>query len=205
MDLVTLTTFAIALAIAAAIPGPGIAALVGRSLASGFWPTLPMVLGFIAGDLTYLTLAVFGLAFIAKGLGTFLFVVKWGGIVYLGYLAWKFWNTQPQALKSDEAARPTTTLSSFLGGFAVTLSNPKTITFYLALVPTLVDITRITLVSYGQLALVVFVVLSIVITSYVALAAHARTLFTKPTALRRMNRVAATCLAGAAVGMATKT
>ena len=41
------TATAFALALAAAIPGPGIAAVVGRALASGFRPTLPMILGLI--------------------------------------------------------------------------------------------------------------------------------------------------------------
>lgn len=204
MDIVTLSTFAIPLAIAAAIPGPGIAALVGRSLATGFWPTLPMVLGLVAGDLSYLTLAVFGLAFIAQGLGTFFIVVKWAGIAYLAYLAWKFWHAEARALSPVTEAKTNSVVSSFLAGLAVTVSNPKTITFYLALVPTLLDITKVTLVSYGQLALVVFVVVSGVITCYVALAAKARSLFNKPSTLKRMNRVAATFLAGAAVGIAAK-
>lgn len=205
MDSITLSTFAIALTVAAIIPGPGIAALVGRSLATGFWPTLPMVLGLIVGDLTYLTLAVFGLAFVAQGLGTFFFIVKWAGIGYLAYLAWKFWSAEAQALSQTTVTRSNSILSSFLAGLAVTLGNPKTITFYLALTPTLLDISNVTLVSYGQLTLVVFAVLSVVITSYVALAAKARSLFRKPTALKRMNRVAATFLAGAAIGIATKT
>lgn len=204
MDIVTLSTFAIPLAIAAAIPGPGIAALVGRSLATGFWPTLPMVLGLVAGDLSYLTLAVFGMAFIAQGLGAFFIVVKWAGIAYLAYLAWKFWHAEARALSQVTEAKSNSVVSSFLAGLAVTVSNPKTITFYLALVPTLLDITKVTLVSYGQLALVVFVVVSGVITCYVALAAKARSLFNKPSTLKRMNRVAATFLAGAAVGIAAK-
>lgn len=205
MDIVTLSTFAIPLAIAAAIPGPGIAALVGRSLATGFWPTLPMVLGLVAGDLSYLTLAVFGLAFIAQGLGTFFIIVKWAGIAYLAYIAWKFWHAEPTVLSEETSAKPGSALSSFLAGLAVTISNPKTITFYLALVPTLLDITKVTLASYGQLSLIVFVVVSGVITCYVALAAKARSLFKQPSALKRMNRVAATFLAGAAVGIAAKT
>jgi hypothetical protein len=58
--------YCIALAIAAAIPGPGIVALVARALGSGFRATLPMALGLALGDLVYLTAAVLGLAFIAK-------------------------------------------------------------------------------------------------------------------------------------------
>lgn len=204
MDLTTLATFAIALGIAAAIPGPGVAALVGRSLATGFRPTLPMVLGLIAGDLTYLTVAVLGLAFIAESLGTFFFVVKWAGIGYLLYLAWKFWTAQSGALAAKSNVKSATAFQTFLAGLAVTLGNPKTITFYLALTPTIVDVTHLTLISYLELVGIVFLVLGVVITSYVALAARARTAFEKPAALKRLNRTAATLLAGAAAGLAFK-
>lgn len=204
MDLTTLATFAIALGIAAAIPGPGVAALVGRSLATGFRPTLPMVLGLVAGDLTYLTVAVLGLAFIAESLGTFFFVVKWGGIAYLLYLAWKFWTAQSDALTAQSNVQSATAFQTFLAGLAVTLGNPKTITFYIALTPTIVDVTQLTLVSYLELVGIVFLVTGIVITSYVALASRARTAFSKPAALKRLNRTAATLLVGAAAGLAFK-
>lgn len=204
MDLTTLVTFAVALGIAAAIPGPGVAALVGRSLATGFRPTLPMVLGLIAGDLTYLTVAVLGLAFIAESLGTFFFVVKWAGIAYLLYLAWKFWTAQSDKLIANNNAKTATPFQTFLAGLAVTLGNPKTITFYLALTPTIVDVTHLTLISYLELVGIVFAVLGVVITPYVALAARARTTFEKPAALKRLNRTAATLLAGAAAGLAFK-
>lgn len=204
MDLTTLVTFAVALGIAAAIPGPGVAALIGRSLATGFRPTLPMVLGLIAGDLTYLTVAVLGLAFIAESLGTFFFIVKWAGIAYLLYLAWKFWTAQSNKLTANNNAKTATPFQTFLAGLAVTLGNPKTITFYLALTPTIVDVTHLTLISYLELVGIVFVVLGVVITPYVALAARARTTFEKPAALKRLNRTAATLLAGAAAGLAFK-
>ena len=204
MDLTTLVTFAMALGIAAAIPGPGVAALVGRSLATGFRPTLPMVLGLIAGDLTYLTVAVLGLAFIAESLGAFFFVVKWAGTAYLLYLAWKFWTVKNGTLVASDNAKAATPFRTFLAGLAVTLGNPKTITFYLALTPTIVDVTHLTLISYLELVGIVFLVLGVVITPYVALAARARTTFEKPVAIRRLNRTAAALLAGAAAGLAFK-
>lgn len=204
MDLTTLMTFAVALGIAAAIPGPGVAALVGRSLATGFKPTLPMVLGLIAGDLIYLTIAVLGLAFIADSLGTFFFVVKWAGIAYLLYLAWKFWSSESGPLAANANVTNASPFQTFLAGLAVTLGNPKTITFYLALTPTIVDVANLTLISYLELVGIVLAVLGVVITSYVALAAKARTAFAKPAALRRLNRTAATLLAGAAAGLAFK-
>ena len=48
-DLLTLSAFTIAYAIAVLVPGPGVAAVVARALGGGFWAAFPMVLGILAG------------------------------------------------------------------------------------------------------------------------------------------------------------
>src|SRR4051794_11803772 len=70
MTLTGFITYSGALAVAAAIPGPGITALVARALGSGFRSSLVMSLGLILGDLSYLTAVVLGLAFVAQTFGT---------------------------------------------------------------------------------------------------------------------------------------
>jgi len=54
--------YIIALGIAAAIPGPGMIALVARSLSTGALTGFTLLFGIILGDLLYLSFAVFGLA-----------------------------------------------------------------------------------------------------------------------------------------------
>ncbi|MGO8085273.1 LysE family translocator, partial [Rhizobium leguminosarum] len=52
----------------------------------------------------------------------------------------------------DIAARKSTNIGlSFLSGLLVTLGNPKTMLFYVALVPTLIDIGNIGLRDYALL------------------------------------------------------
>ena len=55
-----------ALGLAAAIPGPGMTALVARSVSGGAVTGFTMLTGLILGDLIYLSVAVFGLAVIAN-------------------------------------------------------------------------------------------------------------------------------------------
>ena len=74
MTLPDFLTYAIALAIAAAIPGPGVIAIVARALGAGLRPTLPMLFGLVLGDVVYLAAAILGLAYVASTFGT-LFVV----------------------------------------------------------------------------------------------------------------------------------
>ena len=52
MTLAGFVAYSGALALAAAIPGPGVTALVARALGSGFRSSLFMSLGLILGDLT---------------------------------------------------------------------------------------------------------------------------------------------------------
>jgi len=198
MDLVTLVAFTIAYAIAVLVPGPGVAAVVARALGGGFRGAVPMVIGILAGDLVYLVFAVFGLAAIAAWFGPVFVIVRWAGAAYLLYVAWKFWTAKP----GTEQVRPKAEehwSKTFLAGLALTLGNPKTIVFYLALLPTVVPLDKpMTALGFTELLLIVVVVLLVIGFGYAALATAAREFFRSQTALRRLNRTAGLMMASAA-------
>ncbi|KRD73067.1 LysE family translocator [Ensifer sp. ENS10] len=203
MTLAALVAYSGALFIAAAIPGPGVTALVARALGSGFRETFFMGLGIVLGDIIYLTAVVLGLALIAQTFTTVFLVVKFAGVLYLGYIAWKLWTAG--LLPEDIKAKPSTSpVMSFLSGLLVTLGNPKTMLFYVALVPTLIDIADIGPRDYGLLLTATFLVLLAVLVPYMLLAARARLLLKQPKALRTLNRVAASVLAGTAAYIAVR-
>jgi threonine/homoserine/homoserine lactone efflux protein len=198
MDIVTLVAFTVAYAIAVIVPGPGVAALVARALGGGFWSAFPMVLGILAGDLVYLVFALFGLAAIATWFGPVFVVVKWAGALYLLYVAWQFWSARPGS-EQIGAKRDGSAWKTFLSGFALTMGNPKTIVFYLALLPTVVPLDRpITPLGFLELTGIVIVVLLAIGCAYAALAAAARDFFTSTKAIRRLNRTAGVIMASAA-------
>jgi threonine/homoserine/homoserine lactone efflux protein len=200
MDFVTLAAFAVAFTIAAASPGPGMGAIVARGLGGGFHAAFPMVLGLVAGDLVYLSFAVFGLAAIAMKFGTLFTVIKYLGAAYLLYLAYKLWTSRPgpDEIRAKAQEKPVRT---FLAGLSLTLGNPKTMVFYLALLPTIVPLERLTLVGFAEMALTVTVLLTLIGSAYGAAAAGARDLFRSPRALLRLNRAAGTAMAGAAAAV----
>ena len=202
MTLAGIITYSGALALAAAIPGPGVTALVARALGSGFRSSLFMV-GLILGDLTYLTAVVLGLAFVAQTFGTIFLIIKWLGVAYLAWLAWTFCSSGITAEKVEARKGKGGAVSSFLAGLTVTLGNPKTMIFYLALTPTLVDLRTITIADYSILALCTIVVLLIVLVP-LALAAKARWFLQTPRALKALNRTAAAFMAGAAAAIAVR-
>jgi threonine/homoserine/homoserine lactone efflux protein len=204
MTLAGFITYSGALAIAAAIPGPGVTALVARALGSGFRSSLFMALGLMVGDLTYLTAVVLGLAFVAQTFGMVFLVIKWLGVAYLAWLAYAFWTSgiTPETIEAKKGKGGL--LSSFVAGLTVTLGNPKTMIFYLALTPTLVDLHTLTAADYGILVGCTVVVLMIVLVPYLALAAKARWLLKTPRALKALNRTAATFMVGAAAAIAAR-
>lgn len=204
MTLAGFIAYSGALAVAAAIPGPGLTALIARALGSGFRSSLFMALGLVLGDLTYLTAAVLGLAFVAQTFGAVFLVIKWLGVAYLAWLAWTFWTAgiTPEAIEARKGKGGS--MASLLAGLTVTLGNPKTMIFYLALTPTLVDLRTVTAADYGLLAACTVAVLLVVLVPYLALAAKARWLLRTPRALRALNRTAAAFMAGAAAAIAAR-
>lgn len=203
MTLAALIAYSGALFVAAAIPGPGITAIVARALGSGFRETFFMGLGLVLGDMMYLTAVILGLAYVAQTFTEVFLIIKIAGALYLGYIAWKLWTAG--LISTDVAARPSTSIGmSFLSGLLVTLGNPKTMLFYVALVPTLLDIRAIGVNDYALLLAATFIVLLVVLVPYMLLAVRARTLLRRPRALQALNRVAASILAGTAAFIATR-
>ncbi|WP_375452720.1 LysE family translocator [uncultured Devosia sp.] len=196
MDVVTLFTFTAAYAIAVLVPGPGVAAVVARALGGGFRGAFPMVLGILAGDLVYFVFAVFGLAAIAHYFGPIFVVIRWAGAAYLLYVAYKFWTARP----GTEQMKPKTesALKTFLAGFSLTLGNPKTIVFYLAILPTVIPLDQMNPLAFAELTLIVVVVLLLIGCGYALLASAAREFFKSPKALGRLNKTAGAMMATAA-------
>ncbi len=204
MTLVSLAAFALALGVAAAIPGPGVAAIVGRALGAGFRGTFPMVLGLVVGDIAYLSAAVFGLAAVAKTFGVAFLVMKWAGAAYLCWLALRLWRAAPGAGLDVAAGARDTALRTFFAGLLVTLGNPKTMVFYLALVPSIVDLPHLTALGFAELVAAVVAVLLVVISAYAYAADRARSLFSSRGTVRLMNRAAGGMMAGAAVAIVAR-
>ncbi|MBZ9789810.1 LysE family translocator [Rhizobium sp. 3T7] len=203
MSFTALFAYGAALFIAAAIPGPGITAIVARALGSNFRETFFMGLGLVLGDMTYLTAVILGLAFVAQTFTEVFIVIKIAGALYLGYIAYKLWTAG--LLPQDVAAKKASSIGmSFLSGLLVTLGNPKTMLFYVALVPTLIDLNSIGLREYGILLATTFVVLLVVLVPYMLLASRARLMLKQPRALQALNKMAAGILASTAAFIATR-
>ena len=193
--LASLLAYSAALGLAAAIPGPGVAALVGQSMGGGLRAALFMLAGIALGDVIYLTVAVAGLSAIAQTFSGVFLAVKLLGGLYLIYLAVRLWTSRA-GMANVGAERKRTELGAFLSGFSVTMGNPKTIIFYLALLPTVLDLHSVGIGKWALLALVTVAVLFVTLTPYAVLASRARSMMKRPATVVRLNRFAAGIIGG---------
>lgn len=203
MEPTALFIFAAALFVAAGSPGPSIAALVARVIAKGHRDVLPFLAAMWIGEAIWLSMAVFGLAFLAQTFHVAFMVLKWAGVAYLAYLAWKMW-TAPVIVSEGEMPSEDTPVRMFLAGMAVTLGNPKIMMFYMALLPTIIDLGSVTLLGWMELTLTLAVVLIAIDLGWVFAAAQARRLLRSVRAIRIANRLSATAMAGAAAAIAAR-
>jgi threonine/homoserine/homoserine lactone efflux protein len=186
-------------AIAIAVPGPGVVAIVARALGSGFRSTIPAAAGTALGDWIWMTLSAFGLALVAQAMGQFFLVVKLGGAAYLLYLGYKYWTAEVGEMTEIV---PAGARQSFLSQLSLTLGNPKAMAFFLALLPTIVDLKTLNAAGYLQLTLATAVLIPAVMLSYAALASRVRVLLTSRNARKGINKTAAVVMIGAGVGVA---
>ena len=89
MSLYGLLVFSAVYLLAVATPGPGVAAIIARSLARGTHGALAFIAGFLIGDLIWFAFAATGLAALAQTAQTVFVVIKYAGAVYLLYLAYR--------------------------------------------------------------------------------------------------------------------
>lgn len=203
MEPLTVVIFAGALLLNAGTPGPSIAALVSRVITSGWRDVIPFVAAMWIGEVIWLSMAIAGLTALAQSFQFGFHVLKWLGIAYLCWLAFKMWR-QPVIENPDELPRRSSSLSMFGAGMALTLGNPKIMVFYIALLPSLIELSTAGFQEWAILAGVTLITLAAIDLMWVFLAHKARLLLRTPRATRIANRIGAVALGGAAATVATR-
>jgi threonine/homoserine/homoserine lactone efflux protein len=204
MNSASIISLAIALFVLAVTPGPGVLATVGRSLSSGFKPAAFFVLGILFGDLFFLSLAILGLGFVAAAMGKFFIIIKILSGGYLVFLGAKLLINPPGNIKIEVQQNERLTFKNTLSGFGLTLSNPKTILFYVSFLPTFMNVTSFKLNDFFIASMEIFVVIGGVLLSYAYLTGYIRKLISNQQFIRRMNRTSGALLVGVGIAVVVK-
>ena len=126
-------------------------------------------------------------------------LIKWFGVVYLLYLAWRQLRAQPVSMEQDVSVRPLgQPLALVFRGFLVNVSNPKALVFMLAVLPQFLDLSHPLLSQYVLMAITMVTVDAVVMAGYTGLASKVLRLLRSPKQQKTMNRVFAGLFAGAA-------
>ncbi|BAJ73725.1 putative threonine efflux protein [Microbacterium testaceum StLB037] len=134
----TLLAFVAASAVLIAIPGPSVLFVIGRSIALGRRAGVLSVVGNALGNIPAILATAFGIgALVASSIVAFT-VLK---IIGAAYLVWL--GIQAIRHRHDHVAAPSRVPTSrwtlLRQGFVVGVTNPKTIAFFVAVLPQFVD------------------------------------------------------------------
>jgi threonine/homoserine/homoserine lactone efflux protein len=154
-------------------------------------------------DVIYLVLACYGLAAIAQHWGEVFTVIRVLGAAYLIYLGLQLWRAPVHPRFDDSPARARHS-ASFLQGFLISASNPKVILFYLAFLPTFMDLTTLTGLDIALAATLTLTALMLGLMLIALTAARARRYFRSPQAMRGLNRTSGSIMIGAGVYLAMR-
>ena len=128
------TSFVLAIIAFQIIPGPGTLAILSATARHGIRSGMGAVFGTLAGDLLFMLAAVLGLAAVLEAHPVVLRSLQWVGIAYLCWLGLKLLLATVADDRAD-LGRVQNHWTCFRQAFAVCLTNPKAIMFFMAFFP----------------------------------------------------------------------
>jgi threonine/homoserine/homoserine lactone efflux protein len=158
-----LTTFVVAAFIMVVIPGPTVLFTIGRALALGRFGGFLSIVGTAVGSLLLVVAVALGVGTVLAQSIVLFTIVKVLGAGYLVFLGIQAIRHRKNAAATVTGAQPQRSGRRLLWeGFVVGATNPKSIAFFLAILPQFVDLHA------GSVALQLFVLGAIVVTIGVA-------------------------------------
>ncbi|MCA7955173.1 LysE family translocator [Burkholderia seminalis] len=125
-----------ALAAIYAVPGPDMALVLQTSIGRGVRPGMAAAAGLSLARTAHVTLSACGVAALIRGAPWLYEVIRYGGALYLAYVAIQVFRSPVFALGDGDAAAPAGELrQSFVKGLLTNLLNPKALLFCSVLLP----------------------------------------------------------------------
>ena len=138
MNTATLSYFLLTSALLTLAPGPDVMYLLAKSLSDGAKSGVSLAGGLSSGVVFHTGLVIFGVAALIQSSPAALSALKYGGAVYLLYLAWgAFRDKSELRIGSTDAAK--NLLSLYRRGVLMNVLNPKVLLFFLAFLPQFVS------------------------------------------------------------------
>ncbi|MFZ9948226.1 MAG: LysE family translocator [Gemmobacter sp.] len=197
-----LALYAGALVLLFITPGPVWVALGARALSGGFAAAWPLAVGVSLGDALWPLAAILGLNWIVAVWGDVLGLMRWVAVAMFLGMGWALWRKAGRALAADSRLTRPGAWAGFAAGVAAILANPKAILFYMGLLPTFFDLSRVTPADIAAIV-ALSMLLPMVGNLIVALSIdRVRATLTSEAARRRIDRVAGGLMIAAGIVIA---
>ncbi|MFJ2363706.1 LysE family translocator [Pseudomonas sp. NPDC087697] len=200
MDMTTLLLYVITVSAVMMTPGPSMLLALNNGASHGMRIAGCGIAGAALSDLILIGAVGCGLGALLQASEQLFSVVKWGGAVYLFYLAWVLWHAPTQALVNTPAQGAARGRSAFARALLVGLSNPKGLLFFSAFLPQFVRPQEPVAQQYVILALVSAAIDCMMMVIYALGGRHAMRTFSARV-MQWINRSCAGLLAFLAVGL----
>ncbi len=140
MDTTTLLLFSATVLPLIATPGPDMLFIVAQTLGAGRGAGLRATLGVCTGYLVHSMLAALGLAALIAASPPLFAALRWAGVAYLAWLAWRLLRSAMTAggLNVHGDRYP----AEFRRGFLTAVLNPKGMMIYFAILPQFISHDR---------------------------------------------------------------
>jgi threonine/homoserine/homoserine lactone efflux protein len=165
-------------------PGPNMAYLAVLSVDRGRVAGLAAVAGVALGLLVLGLVAGLGGATLISETRWLYETIRWGGVLFLLWLAWDSYREAQEPIAAQAAAQRLG--AYFLRGLITNLLNPKAAMFYVAVMPNFVSVARPALPQAMTLTLTYAAVATIVHAVIVVLGGALQPLFSSPRWRRRL-------------------
>ncbi len=185
-------------------PGPAVMMIIATGLKRGAGMSIFSNLGILAGNTIYFILSATSLGALLMASYEIFFYIKWIGAAYLIYLGVTTWLEKDSVLEVPEQEQKLAGGGRlFLNALALQLANPKTLLFFVALLPQFINpkesiAWQIFIMGMTSVVLEFFILLA-----YGSLAGKASELARQPRYARVINKLCGGLLIGAGVGLAT--
>lgn len=202
LDPAALLLFSLTVLLMELTPGPNMVWLTIMSASEGRRAGLAATAGIGLGLLTIALASAMGLAALVEN-NQFLFeILRWGGCIFLLFLAWEGWR---EAGESSAARVEKSAAQHALRGFTINVLNPKAAVFYVSVLPQFIDPGDTVASQAVMLAVWSAIIASLVHLALVYGAGHLHGLIDHPSRFRLARRVLSVLLAGVALWLLVAT
>jgi threonine/homoserine/homoserine lactone efflux protein len=189
-------TFMLAVLLVELTPGPNMAWLAVLSATEGRRAGLSATAGIALGLLMIGAASALGLATLIDQFSVLYEILRWGGALFLMYLAWEGWRDAGESSPASTDRRPH---RHFIRGFVINALNPKAGLFFVAALPQFMNANESVTLQAAILTITYIVIATIVHLALVGLAGSAQALLDNAVVNQRVRRILSALLVGVAI------